>query len=339
MTALYARGARAARVRSALTEPERIASALDGTPVPAEITDWLGRLHTLLGVPFGYLVPSEEMLPTESIRFFRLDEAWIEALVDGAFSLGRDLTLDASMNHTAAIDAVVVGSVTALARASAPVHRLATARRSAHLESSGFRRVLSLTAPTREVGASPAPLTGFVLRSSVVGAYPGLGVTVYPVGHTPDDPDPTPLVVKRMDRLGPDTDTVFCLVDGDAYRVDVHEAPELLHYGLDTYTTPTGGGPASAKKFVHAFDRAGDGTISFRKENGQPVILDVDLSSSLRPTSPRVIDLSAAAQAIGAADNPTGATPWDSAQLGFAMTAGVGMVSFLHRPTPKESQQ
>lgn len=336
MTALYARGPRAERMRAAMAAPERIAATLDGTAVPTPIVNWLGRLHTLIGVPFGYLVPDEDMLPPESIRFFRLDEAWVEALIDGAFSLGRDLTLDASVNHTAAIDRVVLGPVTALARAAAPVHRLPAHRRAARLRGAG-RPVLSLRAegPSTSARSStqsgPATgWTGFLLRSTVVAAYPGLGVNVYPIGHTPDDPDPTPLEVKRLDRLGPDTDTLLCLVVGDAYRVDVHEAPEQLHYGLDSYTVPTGGGTPSASKHVHAFDRAADGTITFRTQNRQPVILTVDLSSTLRPDSPRVIDLTSAAQAIGTAD---GTDPLDSAQLGFAMTAGVGSVSFVHRPT------
>lgn len=336
MTALYARAARAERVRAALTEPDRIAAALEGTPVPDTIVDWLGRLHTLLGVPFGYLVPSEEMLPPESIRFFRLDEAWVEALIDGAFSLGRDLTADAGTNHTAAIDGVVLGSITSLARAAAPVHRLPTHLRAARLGGAD-RRVLSLSVAT-DPGAST--WNGFLLRSAVVGAYPGLGVNAYPPGHTPDDPDPTPLEVKRLDRLGPDTDTLFCLVVGDVYRVDVHEAPELLHYGLDTYAAPVGGGAAQATKHVRAFDRDPDGTVTFRTEDGKPVILDVDLGPSLRPpprgssTPTRVIDLATAAAAIGAANDPHQPTALDAAQLGFAMTAGVGMVSFLRRPTP-----
>jgi len=330
MTALYARRPRAERIRAAMAEPGRIATALDGTPVPTPILDWLGRLHTLLGVPFGYLVGDEEMLPPESIRFFRLDEAWVEALIDGAFSLGRDLTLDSSANHTAAIDRVVLGPLTALARATAPVHRQPAHRRAARLRAAG-PPVLSMRAEdTSRRSAPPTGWTGFLLRSTVVAAYPGMGVNVYPVGHTPDDPDPTPLEVKRLDRLGPDTDTLLCLVVGDAYRVDVHEAPEQLHYGLDSYTVPTGGGMPSAVKRVHAFDRAADGTITFRTLNHEPVILPVDLSSSLRPGSPRVIDLTSAAQAIGTAD---GTDPLDSAQLGFAMTAGVGSVSFTHRAT------
>ena len=139
--------------------------------------------------------------------------------------------------------------------------------------------------------------------------------------------------MKRLDRLGPGSDTVFCLVVGDISRVDVHEPPEVLHYGLDDYDPAAA--PPVASKNVHAFDRAADGTITFRTANHQPVILNVDLAGSLRPGATRVLDLAAAALAIGTADNPHEPAALDSAQLGFAMTAGVGMVSFLRRPTPE----
>ena len=52
------------------------------------ITEWLSRLRLLDGVPFPYIVPSEGMLPSESIRFFHLDRNWLDALVDGALSTG-----------------------------------------------------------------------------------------------------------------------------------------------------------------------------------------------------------------------------------------------------------
>lgn len=52
------------------------------------ISDWLTQLHKLKGVPFNYLVPDIAMLPAESLRFFQVDKAWIDALLDGAFSLG-----------------------------------------------------------------------------------------------------------------------------------------------------------------------------------------------------------------------------------------------------------
>ncbi|AZQ74356.1 hypothetical protein EKH77_26905 [Streptomyces luteoverticillatus] len=55
---------------------------------------WLDRLGLLRGVPFPYLVPDARMLPPESLRFFRIDEAWIDALVDGANSVGLHTSMD-----------------------------------------------------------------------------------------------------------------------------------------------------------------------------------------------------------------------------------------------------
>jgi hypothetical protein len=52
------------------------------------VVSWLTRLRLLEGVPFNYIVPSEEMLPNESIRFFHMDRNWLDALVDGALSSG-----------------------------------------------------------------------------------------------------------------------------------------------------------------------------------------------------------------------------------------------------------
>ena len=56
--------------------------------VPRELRGWLARLRLLQGVPFSYLVADAELLPKESIRFFYLDRAWTDALVQGALSVG-----------------------------------------------------------------------------------------------------------------------------------------------------------------------------------------------------------------------------------------------------------
>lgn len=60
-----------------------------GTAPPAGVQRWLARLRLLHGVPFPYLVPDERLLPPESVRFFHVDPNWVEALLDGAFSVGR----------------------------------------------------------------------------------------------------------------------------------------------------------------------------------------------------------------------------------------------------------
>jgi hypothetical protein len=283
------------RLRSAITatfaDPQTIGDALGDVAVPGDIAAWLGRLRTLHGVPFGYLVPDEAMLPPESIRFFRLDDAWVRALLDGAFSLGRDLTAQAT-GASANLDRAVFGTVAAQARAAAPVR-------------------VSPSAPAPELQADAA-WTGFLLRSSVVADYPGLGVNVYGAAQTT-------LRVHRLDRLGPGSDPVFCLVEGDARRVDVHEAPEVLHYGIDTPP----GSPSGATKNVHTFVRSPDGTITL---TGDTAELEID--GCFRALSPRVIKLGDLAAEIAQANKMASI---DSAQMGFEMTQGVGMVRFIDR--------
>src|SRR5215213_2532930 len=62
--------------------------------VPEAISAWFKSLRRLEGVPFNYLVPDERMLAPESIRFFRVDQAWVDCLADGAFSIGRVASSD-----------------------------------------------------------------------------------------------------------------------------------------------------------------------------------------------------------------------------------------------------
>jgi hypothetical protein len=304
MTTMFSRELRRQAIVAAFADPAAIAGTLGDIAVPPDIAAWLGRLLTLAGVPFGYLVPDEAMLPPESIRFFRLDERWLQALLDGAFSLGRNLTSEAS-GASANLDRALFDPVAASARAAAPLRPRA-----------------GVAAPGPD--AADTAWTGFLLRSRVVSDYPGLGVNVYPRGHTPADPELELLPVRRLDRLGQYGDTLFCVVHGDAYRVDVHEAPELLHYGIDSYQPPAQG-PGSLKQ-LRTFTRQQDGTVTM---TGRTV--PVQIGASFRDRSPRVLRLADLAAALAAAN---GNGPIDSAEMGFAMTEGVGMVSFVNRDAP-----
>lgn len=300
---MFSRPARQQAIQAAFTDPAAIAATLGDVTVPSDIATWLGRLLTMAGVPFGYLVPDEGMLPPESIRFFSLDERWVTALLDGAFSLGRNLTAEAA-GASANLDRALIGPVAASARAAAPLRPRA-----------------GVVAPAPD---DTTAWTGFLMRSRVVAAYPGLGVNVYPQGSTPLSGNPVLLPVRRLDRLGPAGDTLFCLVHGDAYQVDVHEAPELLHYGIDTYTAPAAPGQApTATKQLRSFSRAADGSVTLGPEIDPPV----PIGQAFRTRSPRVVRMSDLAAALTAANNP--ALPIDSAEMGFAMTEGVGTVSFV----------
>jgi hypothetical protein len=101
---------------------------------------WFERLMRLEGVPFAYLVPDERMLPRESLRFFEVEQRWLQALVDGALSLvwvaeGDSLT-------------------------SRLLRRLKEQRRELHDRIPG--------------------LSGFLLRSALVSDWPELHVSVKP---------------------------------------------------------------------------------------------------------------------------------------------------------------
>lgn len=296
-------------ITQAFASPEAVQEAL-GTPVlPDDVAKWLGKLHTLVGVPYHYLVPDEDMLPPESIRFFRLDEAWVKALIDGAFSLGRNLTTEASASTT--IDAAVLGDVMGQSRDVAPRRRRRAATMPAQL--------------SNERAQSGGPVwNGFVMRSRLVADYPGLGVNVYPKGHTPTDAQPILLPVRRLDRLGEASDTIFCLVEGEAFHIDVHEAPEALHYGIGTYSHAPGEAP-KATKVLRRFDIKPDGQIIWCEPDPN---VTVQLGDTFRKTSPRVMKMTEMAKIIGTANNRDAV---NSAEMGFEMTQGVGKVTFINR--------
>jgi hypothetical protein len=64
---------------------------------------WLDTLALMHLVPFRYLVPHPAMLPPESLRLFRIDPGWIDALLAGARDLGvhssLDVQADAAVRH------------------------------------------------------------------------------------------------------------------------------------------------------------------------------------------------------------------------------------------------
>jgi hypothetical protein len=297
------------RVSALYADPRALSDALPPPELPAAVRGWLARLKLLYGVPIQYLVPDEGMLPPESIRFFYLDDNWVDALVDGAFSLGRTLTVDA---ETASLG---------LDRAVAPAVDAQSDDASAGIRAAG----LGVPAP----GVSFQTVAGFLLRSAVVAAYPGLGVNAYPRGGTPADGETVLLDILRLERLGPRSDTLLCLVAGDPVQVDVHEAPEALHYGIDRYEAPGGGAPTEATKRIRRFSRDPDGTITMSHTQ---VELDLVAGGAFRATAPRTLKMQTVAAMIAAAQSPP-LTAIDSAVVGFEMTEGVGTVSFLQRGT------
>ena len=56
--------------------------------VPNIIKNWFTDLLLLKNIPCNYLVADENLAPNESLRFFNVDEQWLQYLACGAFSIG-----------------------------------------------------------------------------------------------------------------------------------------------------------------------------------------------------------------------------------------------------------
>jgi hypothetical protein len=177
----------------------RAAAVGDEPPLPDDVVSWFGSLATLQGVPFSYLVPDERLLPPESMRFFLIDAGWIDALIDGAFSVGRATVSPRSLE----------------ARHAPVIRRLA---RSA----AGRRAANRLLAD----GVPAAPVSGFLLRSQAVAGWPNLRVSGYRDTGATDPIDPV-----RITRLS--ADTMLCLFNDVVGSVYLREPPEQLHHGVE----------------------------------------------------------------------------------------------------------
>ncbi len=189
-----------------------------GDDTAALIFQWLAKLKLLHNVPFRYLVPDERMLPPESIRFFYLDVNWVDALVDGAYSIGRYTT---GLGDSTPLYNKVEGAL------SAALHEGAnTAAR--NIRSNIFK------AETSSNPASFETITGFLLRSQVVKGWPGLQVNAYSKDNYPADPnwDGTSLKMLRLEHLS--DEVIIGIFEGETYQLDIHEPSEGLHFGFDT---------------------------------------------------------------------------------------------------------
>lgn len=64
--------------------------------LPKHLTDKIEDWKSLHRIPFNYLVPRPELLPMESIRYFHLDNTWINAFLKGVFNIGETPPVDIS---------------------------------------------------------------------------------------------------------------------------------------------------------------------------------------------------------------------------------------------------
>ncbi|MGH7121737.1 MAG: hypothetical protein ACREFP_22560 [Acetobacteraceae bacterium] len=206
---------------AALHETKTRNDILDGAmpALPEDARTWLGRLTLLYGVPFQYLVPDEKMLQAESLRFFYVDPLWMEALFDGALSIGRPedvrRLLNKAMAGTYANDLIK------------------EARKIRPQQQAGADGTATELAERPIEGAFE--FSGFLLRSEIVAGWRGLAVSGYagPRGRGSGKP----LATLRLERLA--RDILFGLFEGHLQSLEIVQPPEGLHFELPVKSPAT----------------------------------------------------------------------------------------------------
>jgi hypothetical protein len=165
------------------------------------IAEWLGRICLLNGVPFANLVPDARMLPTESIRFFYVDQTYLDAMVDGALSVGVRSSRDTQFNEI--MHAVLRDAVDS---------EMATVR----------AELLGLTPSAQGVAGA---MSGFLMRSAVVSGFPGLDVEALQSDGV------TPMPALRIDRPSPNV--MIALFPSVPSQVAISEPQEGMRFGVE----------------------------------------------------------------------------------------------------------
>lgn len=170
------------------------------------ICEWLANRVMLKGVPFETLVPDERMLPAGSIRFFYLDPNAVEAMIDGALSVGTHSSRDTL--YYAIMRGQIRDAVNTL------IHQL---------------RANLLGQTPAAPPYQDTPISGMLLRSPVVKGWPGLEVKAY--NGTPDAIGTKKIPLLRMSHLS--SDILLCLFDGVPEYVEMDEPSEGLTFGVE----------------------------------------------------------------------------------------------------------
>ena len=236
--------------------------------VPAEVTDWLGRLVLLYGVPLHYLIPDQAMLPKESIRFFFLDPIWVQYLVQGACSVG----------NTGSGDTIVDRAMNTWVQPNQPGRnqRAGLAAKAAVGVRDGLRNQLEGIDLPRGDPDLNWPLTGFLLRSAVVDGWRGLEIMAYrnlteaqkndwprqglseEQNRKLNSEGVAPMKPLRIEQLS--ADVMLGLFNGVFAQLVIRQPQEGLHFGLSPqngsftktlralgYKNPAGGGKILAE--------------------------------------------------------------------------------------------
>jgi hypothetical protein len=293
--------------------------------LPNEVLSWFENLSLLKGIPFNYLVPDEQMLPIESIRFFCVDSRWIECLLDGAFSIGRVTTSDYEhdCSHEENPAANPHGQVTGFLLRSDVVAGWPS------LQVDGYDTIIVIDddkAVSNNLNHKiiPEKLRQDFKKQGILLSKNAEKISISIIGEDNwqiDDQENTKLynihkkddkvvvyiklTLLRQDRLS--ANVLIYLFKGKIKTVDIHQKPETLHFGLDS----------------------DDNNTSFYKklkaENGEQVDIRVDSIPWKNDQTIRTLDIRKLKKAM---TEQITFPSFTSAQFALEMIEGVEKVRF-----------
>lgn len=184
-----------------VSRPEVQSFVLDAVdPHTTSAANWIAKVSLLNNVPFNHLVPDSRMLPAESIRFFYIDTNWLNALADGALSVGLQSSRDV-LYHS-------------ILHSSIKQKALSTAQ-NLRSQLTGFSYA--------ESSSDDDTITGFLIRSALVAGWPGLVIRAYSGGQQVQ-----PL---RMQQLS--STVLLCLFQGVPETLTLSEPQQGLRFGVE----------------------------------------------------------------------------------------------------------
>ena len=193
--------------RSFLAEPavqEFLQSEVQNELIP--IAKWLAQRQLLCDVPFNHLVPDQLELPVESLRFFYMDQNWLDSLVDGALGIGVQSSKDSFLNE------VMRGVIN---------DAIAT-------ETKAIRdNILGTATGDVEADSTLEALSGILIRSAVVSGWPGLVVK----GFKGDYATGTQVKMLRMDRLS--SNVLLCIFLDIPDTIMLAEPQQGICFGIE----------------------------------------------------------------------------------------------------------
>lgn len=244
-----------------------------GAALPDYASFALARLRLLHDVPFRYLVPDARLLPGEAMRFFTLDDLWLDRLVEGALNAASNGSRERARARAAAQQAL--GGSVSLRYGVRKV---------------GLGRITFDQAMAEDRDFPQGTVSGMLLRSRLVTDWPSLSVRAWfssdpaevPPGADPDQlqqarPD-LAVPILRFEQLSPGI--MLVLFDGIPRTVWLEEPHGSVQFGVER-------GQAA-------------GSIDIRDEQGRDTPASVAVPLRPGPVG-GVVDVAALAAAIDGA--------------------------------------